>query len=225
MVKKRNDRPLTEMERNAVNRRRRSVYQRRKSNGLCVRCGSPLDREGSYCAKCLEQAKADRKAQTSLLISLGICPICKKNAIMGVERSCPECRARLGEKAMTEENRQKAKERKRKRYDRLQEQGLCVMCGVEKADEGYKSCSKCREKRKRRTDRKEKPYTRNEWMSQCKCAICGKDELVPNKKVCYNCYAVRLKAIAKCHEKTGMGFNNKVYKNFKKINGKYVRIY
>lgn len=40
---------LTQKERSA------SHYRSRKDNGLCPRCGKPMDREGHYCSSCLEK--------------------------------------------------------------------------------------------------------------------------------------------------------------------------
>ena len=86
--------------------------------------------------------------------SLGICPSCKKNRIMGDEKLCPECRAyheeateryraRIGREAWNAMMRVE----KNARYARLKASGLCPICGKRKPIVGAVLCRICADKR------------------------------------------------------------------------------
>ena len=82
--------------------------------------------------------------------SLGICPSCKKNRILGDEKQCPECRcyhaeameryrARIGRETWNAMMRTG----KNARYASLKESGLCPRCGKRKPTEGKTYCGIC----------------------------------------------------------------------------------
>ena len=67
---------------------------KRKASGLCVGCGQPLDRDGSYCTKCRGIINKTTRERRQWYLSHKICPRCGKNDLMGDETICPECRAK-----------------------------------------------------------------------------------------------------------------------------------
>jgi predicted amidophosphoribosyltransferase len=55
-----------------------NCYIRRKENGLCPRCGKPLDRTGYYCSDCLKKNNEREKEFREWCKEYKICPQCKK---------------------------------------------------------------------------------------------------------------------------------------------------
>ena len=76
------------------------LREKRRMNGLCQRCGKPLDREGALCKKCLKEQNQYKKDTRDWLLDHKICPRCGKNDLFGDEKSCPECKAREAGYAM-----------------------------------------------------------------------------------------------------------------------------
>lgn len=128
-------------------------YDKAKRNGMCVRCGDDTDGRHIYCTKCRIQDSIDEKLSRQNYISQGVCPKCKKNSILGDEKSCPECRAKLTNKTLErrekqgkeEYNKQHA-EWSRNSYTKCKEQGICTRCRKRKAEDNYTTCSICRVK-------------------------------------------------------------------------------
>ena len=73
----------------------KDFIQRRKDNNLCISCGNPLDRNGVNCIDCNNKKNEEYRKTKQAYIDCGICYRCRKNPIMGVEKMCPECRAKL----------------------------------------------------------------------------------------------------------------------------------
>lgn len=125
-------------------------------------------------------------------ITIGICPVCNKNALYGEEKRCPECRAKDAEyhekKYRDPEQRQKIiqinaeSRKKRKQYRR--EHGVCIECGKRKPKEGIATCSVCRERiNKKKRERYQNATLRKEWIANGKCFLCGA-ECETGYKVC-----------------------------------------
>lgn len=82
--------------------------------------------------------------------SIGRCPRCHgKNKLMGNEKNCPECRAKLWEygnkyKETHPEFVKKKQQMDRDRRNYRKEHHLCVNCGEPLGDSNYKNCDKCR---------------------------------------------------------------------------------
>ena len=189
---------LSEKQRARINQKKKALRAKRRKEGLCTKCGKPLDRDGALCTECLESGRQYQNERRNKLISLGLCPICGINIIFEHEKSCPECKAK---KAIAQsKNQEYYREWGRNKVAERRANGLCPQCGKRPVDEGYKSCSECREKARKKYARKEKPYKRNEWSAEGRCAVCGKDELVPYKRVCWSCYGKRLESVKKCNE-------------------------
>lgn len=69
----------------------------------------------------------------------------------------------------------------KKRYAKLKSQGVCGICCVNPSDEGYKTCTRCRE-RARETRRK----ATSNWKSKGLCPRCGEKPL-KGKRKCAAC--------------------------------------
>ncbi len=191
-----------------------SIYQqrlldKRKSNGLCVGCGNPLDRDGIYCATCRERINKTTRERRHWYQDNGICPRCGKVSLMGDEKVCPECRAEsANEKSrIREENREKYNEKQRiihgNIYNKRKEQEICTRCGKRKADKGYKTCGVCRAKtREYRRIKYGKP-NRSERFEQGLCYFCN-NTLKDGYKVCEKHYQMNLQKFSneKCREAT-----------------------
>ena len=131
-------------------------YRKRKENGLCVRCGVTLDRKGIYCSKCLEKRREYVKQTRDFYRKNHLCSVCGKNKVFGDEKTCPECRAK--DQNRKDNYTQEKKDRDYKKWyenrkiknkeihNKRIELGLCTKCGKRKADEGYRTCTKCRKK-------------------------------------------------------------------------------
>ena len=122
--------------------------ERRKSKGLCVGCGNPIDRVGVYCIKCREKINKVTRERRQWYLSHKICPRCGKNDLMGDETVCPECRARNTNNVLTKRNRSEYNtyhnEWSKITYQNRKKQGMCTRCGKRKATEGMTTCALCR---------------------------------------------------------------------------------
>lgn len=186
------------------------MYYRRKEAGLCVNCGKPLDIAGVKCSKCHDRANKDRRELISWYKENRICPTCRKNSLFGDEKMCIECSAKRYTQRMSRYNAnpEKFKEKDRieqkSKYQRRSNNGLCVYCGKVKADEGYKTCSKCRNKlkiKKRIRDAKKgsKLDAKREWVMNGKCWFCG-EPVYNHSKLCKKHYNKSLEHAKKSKE-------------------------
>ena len=74
-------------------------YYYRKENRLCVKCGNHLEDDCTtvHCKKCGEQIRNTVTVTRHILQKNGLCPRCGKNKILGDEKQCLECNAKLYE--------------------------------------------------------------------------------------------------------------------------------
>lgn len=132
----------------ATKKYKKALIERRKSNGLCIDCGSPLDREGLRCKKCCEKRSKWEREHRQWYLSHKICPRCGKNDLMGDETICPECRAKSVNNSL--KNREKDEYNVYQRnwskstYQKRKESGICTRCGKRKATQGLTTCAMCR---------------------------------------------------------------------------------
>lgn len=128
-----------------------NCYKRRKDNGLCPRCGKPLDRIGHYCTNCLKKSNEYSREVREWCKQNRICPECKKNKLFGDEHICPECLAR---KAMyrannptsdekRKENNERLKKQQKTLYQQRKKQGVCTRCGKRPAVKPKAKCAVC----------------------------------------------------------------------------------
>lgn len=130
-------------------------FKQRVAKGLCGACGKPNDRtDKTTCLACSQKRAKEILDERKYYIDNHVCPRCCKNSLYGSEKACVECRAKNAEQKARyrEENREKYlkqySEWEKKHRAELEEQGLCKRCGKRKADDGYKTCSWCRAKRR-----------------------------------------------------------------------------
>lgn len=172
----------------------KTTYMRRKSEGLCVKCGKAQAIQGKVmCADCAEKQKIYQRETREYFKNIGICPRCGKNKLFGDEKECPECCA-----MMYELNR-KSRERRnitaidyyRKDIKRLKEQGLCRSCRTRKVAEGKTYCKNCliehRERNKEYRRKKDRVgLERSERPNYGLCYTCG-DPLDRDGRICQKC--------------------------------------
>ena len=180
-----------------------SIYQqrfiaRRKEQGLCLKCGNPLDKEGTYCTECRKIINEDLQKTRNWYQTHGICPRCRKNKLFGDEKTCPECSAKAYEYAMRSRERlgkeyynmQQAELHKNQHHKRI-ELGICTRCGKRKADSGYKTCGICRAKtRNYKRIKYEKPDRSERW-KQGLCYFCD-NPIKDGYKVCEKHYQMNV---------------------------------
>lgn len=159
--------------------------QRRISEGLCIRCKKPNSQQTQLCPECLRKQYDSKKEDYARCQKLGICPICRKNLLMGDEKSCPECRAKRSNIVVKNRDRLAYNAYNREYSKRVikerKENGICTRCGKRKATIGYVTCAKCRQKYRRPGD-----YSlgkREIRVTNGKCYFCDNDAL-DGMKVC-----------------------------------------
>lgn len=140
----------------------------------------------------------NKPGDRQFLLSIGICPICRKNPIEPNKHACYEClgkerdRYRKSRENGTYKKQKADTERKRILYEKRREQGLCYRCGKRKA-EGL--CGICKAKAKAYKDKKRADISRSERPNYGLCYTCGKQELYDGHKVCKSCYDTRMKCM------------------------------
>lgn len=187
----------------------KTLYHSRKDQGLCVKCGKKLDRDGVYCEGCNQKKNRENRENRKAWKKLNICPQCGKNILYGDEKSCLECKNRRYnyywnvEKKLPEGERKRkseqSQEAEKKRIAKRIQEGLCIKCGKRKAENGIQMCGICREKNREyyASKRREKGIrTAEEYNEERKmradqgfCYLCGKPSF-GRHRVCEEHYAV-----------------------------------
>lgn len=190
-------------------------YHNRKENGLCPRCGKPLDREGHYCSECLEKVREYRRKNREFYKKNHICSECGKIIVPDGENTCPECRAKraMWRKPQTDEQKQRFRDKQNFLYKQRAESGICTRCGKRKAMPGKKKCGICLKKdaeihRRKYMDRPNiKEYRKKNHL----CYFCGNPIDIPHKNICSTCQQ-RFKELAeqKCHDNKSWREDNKI---------------
>ena len=180
----------------ATNINQKRFIERRKEQGLCLKCGNPLDRKGVYCIKCNNELNEEHRKTEQAYIDAGICYRCRVNPIMGDEKRCPECRAKFREwrSQRPDEKKQRDKELTELSHERRRQEcrdnGICYICKKRKAEPGKKRCSICREKSNRKNrecyQRKSNRLTREQRIEKGICIWCD-NKAKPGKKLCEDC--------------------------------------
>ena len=176
-------------------------YHRLKDAGLCPKCGKERDNPNRvHCTACATKNYEITKADRDWYLEHRICPSCKKQDLLGDEHRCPECRAKTSELSRKyrlamdrEEYNKQMNELNKKAYNRLREQGLCVLCRRKVENpEKHAKCEWCRAKYRLRHE--EKMLQRGEivsktkqWQMQGLCYLCG-SECYGKYKVCKKHY-------------------------------------
>lgn len=170
-----------------------NFIKRRKEQGLCLSCGNPLDRDGTYCTPCLKEKNETQRLDRHFYQEHGICPRCRKNELFGDEKNCPECAAKEYSIIMPKrtENREHYnelhKEWSKKEYDRRKEVGICTRCGKRKAENGHYTCGICREKERRYKRKRYGKPNRSDRIEEGLCYFCD-NHVKSGYKVCEKHY-------------------------------------
>lgn len=178
------------------------LYRRRKENGLCPRCGRPLDREGHYCSECLEKAMGYQRRNREFYRKNHLCTECGKNAVPNGEKTCPECRAKAQEsrKPLTREQKARYGERFRKQQNLLYKErlrsGICARRGKRKATNGYVTCAICRNKNADLKRIRSKTSPRSERVQNGLCYFCD-NPVKTGYKVCEKHYQMSVENVKK----------------------------
>lgn len=199
-------------------------YNRRKEQGICVKCGKEKASMGRVaCIKCREKQKNASKERREFYISFGYCPRCGKNKLFGDERTCPEC---LAENAIIKKrSREKLKKTDmdyfRERQECLKQAGLCrTGCGRKRVD-GKTYCEIClikhnKKAREYRRKTKKQDIQRSERPSYGLCYTCGKT-LDREGRMCIKCAEKATKNLPKKRNNRIWSEDNKiVFKDFRK---------
>lgn len=121
-----------------MNKKAINLYERRKINGLCPRCGKELDRDGHYCKSCLDKINKYSRETRGFRVENHICTYCGKVKVPKNERICPECRAKRENytKPLTDEQKIRYGKRFRTQQNSLFQErkvrGICTRCGKNK---------------------------------------------------------------------------------------------
>lgn len=133
-----------------------------------------------------------RKEERDFYLNLGICPICRKYAIFGEEKSCPECKVKQSEEKAIyrSENREEYNENMRtyhnSRYQELRAKGLCTRCGKRKTNSSM--CGICANKMyTARAKRKQNKIPQSERYLHGLCHWCD-NPIKKGYKVCEKHY-------------------------------------
>lgn len=174
----------------------KSLYKRRVAQGLCGKCGKPLDRNGSVCVSCNEKHKKYTNESRKWFKEHGICPTCGKNELFGDENNCPECRAKKAEwmQKAREKNGDKISTQhnisQNKRYHELIDAGICPNCKKRQASNGMRMCDVCHAKLLEQRRVRNGYYVRpkkSERHTLGLCAFCN-NPIKPGYKVCETHY-------------------------------------
>ncbi len=166
-----------------------TVWDRRRSQGLCGGCGSRPPEEGkTLCTPCLEKRREERKNVEYRTA----CWRCRKNPPVEGKRKCAVCIGK--DKAKTDEFRAKGictgckkrpalegrnkclecTEYSRSRTKKARELGMCMTCRTREAEEGKKACKRCRLVSSKR--RKELKVRVLKAYGGCRCSCPGCSE-------------------------------------------------
>lgn len=189
------------------------TYEKRKANGLCVRCGKQKDNDSIYCDECKAIHRTEIKADYHFYTGNGICPICRKNELY-VGNFCEECLAKR--ENYNQKWRKKNKDKvavyldRKREYQKekrafRKENNLCTLCGKVAPTEGYMTCEPCRIKRNiQRNKNKVLPIYKPHWKTvlseQGLCTVCGKPTY-KNFGLCKNHYEAQVDIVHRIKER------------------------
>lgn len=184
-------------------KKKRIEYTRRRriKDGRCPDCGKEKDRQGYYCAACLEVHNEYIRDNRSFWRANHICPVCGKERLFGTEKTCIGCRQKQYEykqkskQPLTDEQKDAMRNYGRSVYKERSEQGLCTRCGKRKAAPGRKKCKLCLEKDAKRHRLPPDVVPKMEYKEKNHlCRYCGSRlESRSGKKL-------RVTCLQKCHD-------------------------
>lgn len=158
----------------------KEYYLKRKSQGLCVRCGDKAIEGKVLCPQCRDKANEEAREARQMYKRLHICPRCRTASLYANEKICPDCL----EKARVYNKEHKSEGWYRKDQDRLNALGICRCCRKRPRAKDRTYCSVCIAKRKE-IYRKKHPR-RTERHEYGLCYRCGK-QLDREGTLCVSC--------------------------------------
>ena len=76
----------------STSERQKIIYNTRKENGICVRCGkNNVIKNKTLCVSCAENLTLAKKETREYLADLGLCITCGKRKAEPKKKSCYEC--------------------------------------------------------------------------------------------------------------------------------------
>lgn len=151
---------------------KKSLYESRRSSGLCVRCAQRLA-GGVLCGACLESDRVRRTKKAASTRTGGLCR-CGGRIVRGL-RSCKRCVDRSAR-------------RDKERYASRRAAGLCGLCG---ASSDAAVCHDCRDRMNAR---------RKQRIAVGLCQWCRKSPVVTGRTGCAGC--LKRKALAERRRRT-----------------------
>lgn len=198
--------------------------KRLKEQGLCCACGKRKAVDGkTMCETCLEKQRILSRENYYRNQAAGYC-VCG-NIILGDEKYCPECRAKIAEKMnkyrqkkKEELGEEKYKEEQRKSYEKYKQKWIdehkCSVCGG-KLPKGYtkRVCIKCANKAIDRRNRNAQfKIPRKELGDFGLCFKCGKPAK-EGQRLCEKHYNEACECIKKAQQNTSIwrNANNSIF--------------
>lgn len=190
-----------------------SAYHKNIAEGRCGQCGKINDRTGkSTCSECAKKDVINQTETRNWYRNHGYCPRCKKNKLMGQEKTCVECRAKDAESKArerereTQEDKDKRNEYARIRYKVKQSAGVCPRCG-RKMTKNTSACESCLEKNRTGTPVSENGKDR---VKMGLCYWCGVP-VKPGYKVCEKHYQMNCEKAKKTNREKMSKSNNRLF--------------
>lgn len=200
----------------AANKR---AYMRKVAEGRCTNCGKIDDRTLAGHVRCETcnikahagkapkqrteeqrlQDNANRREWHRMRKAAHVCVECGRQdkRTLGGMSTCLFCATRRNKLARERRDQARVHELEVARREKWLAKGLCSQCGREKEEPDKNMCIDCRVKSRIRYERKK---LKNGWKpprgSNGTCWQCNGGPRVEGKKLCPDCYAVKLRSIA-----------------------------
>ena len=204
----------------------KTTYLRRKQQGLCVKCGGEIEEERKgkvICLKCTHKDSVEKQKDREFRRSIGLCPRCGKNKLVGNDKNCLDCRAKNytyrtqyyeNHPEILAESLDRWNKNRVIKYHIMKDAGYCVECGEEVTDGNYSRCTKCRAKCRSKYVSRATPFEEHQqqiWKSQGLCHLCGQP-LYKKFGLCEHHYLIQVEANKKGINKKWREDNEKFFR-------------
>lgn len=224
------------------NRKIKELYDKRKVEGICTKCGKEkADNGSSLCFSCKIKKNNKGRERYATRKTKNLCVFCNAEKPDDGHVLCADCREKRKEQmANNEIAKENQKAYSRELYAWRKENGICVECGKNDAWYNHLCCPECIEKQNNRsaksraniTEERKQEYNEQQRNSRKSlrryrednnlCITCGKPRTVGN--YCLECNIKRLKRNEQQRIKRRIQNTYKVNKKqFKIMNGLCVR--
>lgn len=180
MAKKLSEEKIAQIKEKA--KRCKSISELARECGVCTHTAYRYGYENAE--ERFEKKRQTERENYKYLVSIGICPRCKKNKAMPGGKLCLDCLNQIDSNRKKQVLTDSQKEAKRKQYYSRKESGICVKCGKRKAVIGKTRCLDCMIKARKYADshRGKKMYKEKGL-----CLRCG-SPVKPGYMYCEKCY-------------------------------------